>query len=156
MKNRDVILRRRWLLVLGGYAVFLCAGVAARGFDTDETGAVTGTVRYTREVPAPKVVITSDGSKLEHNDLVVDQKTMGLRYVVVMLEDAPRQPELEDAEPVLVDQVDWVFKPRVVAMQHGQPVRFDNSDSVNHSVMASSTVRARTSSTWWPAPALRS
>jgi hypothetical protein len=29
-----------------------------------------------------------------------------------------------------------------VAVQHGQAVRFDNSDSCNHSVMASSTVAA--------------
>jgi hypothetical protein len=39
-----------------------------------------------------------------------------------------------------VDQVHWVFQPRVVAVQYGQAVRFDNSDNVNHSVMAISTV----------------
>jgi hypothetical protein len=40
-----------------------------------------------------------------------------------------------------VDQVDWVFKPRVAVVQHGRPVRFDNSDAVNHSVMAISRVK---------------
>jgi plastocyanin len=60
--------------------------------------------------------------------------------VIVALEDAPEQPKVKDAKPVVVDQVNWVFVPRVVAVQQGQAVRFDNSDNVNHSVMAISTV----------------
>jgi plastocyanin len=58
--------------------------------------------------------------------------------VFVQLEDAPARPPLPKAEPVPVDQRDWVFVPRVVAVQHGRPVRFDNNDSVNHSVQAMS------------------
>jgi plastocyanin len=76
-----------------------------------------------------------------HRDLVVDAKTKGLRDVMVLLEDAPAQPRVKGAKPVLMDQVAWVFTPRVVAVQHGQAVRFDNNDGVNHSVMAISTVR---------------
>jgi plastocyanin len=62
--------------------------------------------------------------------------------VVVLLEDAPAQAKLEKAPAVLIDQRDMVFLPRVVAVQHGQAVRFDNSDNCNHSVQAISTVRA--------------
>jgi hypothetical protein len=32
-----------------------------------------------------------------------------------------------------------IFLPRIVVVQHGRPISFDNSDACNHSVMASST-----------------
>jgi hypothetical protein len=34
-----------------------------------------------------------------------------------------------------------LFVPRVVAVQHGQAVRFENSDEFNHSVLAASVVK---------------
>jgi plastocyanin len=86
-------------------------------------------------------ITTSDGSTLTHHDLVVEPKSKGLRDVVAILENAPAQPPVKDAHPVVMDQVDWVFKPRVVVAQHGRPIRFDNSDAVNHSVMAISRVK---------------
>lgn len=106
----------------------------------DKPGTITGIVRYTGEVPPPQKIITSDGSTLLHSDLVVDPKSKGLRYVVAILEDAPAQPKVQKAKPVIVDQREMVFLPRVVAVQHGQAVRFENNDLCNHSVMASSTV----------------
>ena len=73
---------------------------------------------------------------------MVDPKSSGLRYVVAVLEDAPARPKVQKAEAVVVDQRDMLFVPRVVAVQDGQPVRFENSDLCNHSVMAASTVKA--------------
>jgi plastocyanin len=105
------------------------------------TGSIVGQIRFTGSVPDAKKIMTSDGSTILHNDLVVDPTSKGLRYVVAVLEDAPAQPKPKEAKPVVVDQVEWVFKPRVVAVQHGQAVRFENSDTVNHSVMAVSTVK---------------
>lgn len=106
------------------------------------TGAIAGTVRFTGEVPPPKKITTVDGGSILHSDLLVDPKTKGLRYVVALLEDAKRQPKLKEAKPVTVDQRDMAFIPRVVAVQYGQAVSFDNSDLFNHSVMASSKVPA--------------
>ncbi len=106
-----------------------------------ETGAITGVVRFTGEAPQAKTITVTDGTTIQHNDLIVDAKTKGLRYVMVMLEDAPAQPKLKDAKPMLVDQRDWLFIPRVIGVQYGRPVRFDNNDAVNHSVMASSLVK---------------
>ena len=80
--------------------------------------------------------------QIKHNDLVVDAKTKGLRWVVAMLEDAPAQAKVAKAEPVVVDQKEMIFIPRVVAVRHGQAVRFENSDQFNHSVQAVSTVAA--------------
>lgn len=103
------------------------------------TGTIHGAVRFTGKLPEPKSITVADGSTLKHSDLVVDKKSQGLRDVVVILADAPDQPRLKEAKPVVVDQKEWVFRPRVVAVQDGQAVRFDNSDTVNHSVMAIST-----------------
>ncbi len=118
-------------------------GVLGPGGAPEETpgGVLAGVVRFTGKVPEPAVVTVTDGSTIKHSDLVVDSKTKGLRDVMVLLEDAPVQPKLKEAGPVVMDQVEWVFKPRVVAVRHGQAVSFDNNDGVNHSVMASSTVK---------------
>lgn len=123
----------------------LAGGVIARSDSTapqTDPGVVQGQVRFTGDVPKPKRITTTDGGTLEHSDLVVDPKTKGLRHVVAILEDAPAQPKLEKTRALLVDQRDMVFLPRVVAVQHGQAVRFENNDLCNHSVMAASTVKA--------------
>jgi plastocyanin len=65
-----------------------------------------------------------------------------LRHVVVLLEDVPAQRKAKKNTAVLVDQRDMIFLPRVVAIQHGQKIRFENNDLCNHSVMAASTVPA--------------
>jgi plastocyanin len=105
------------------------------------SGAISGLVRFTGAVPKSETITVSDGSTIKHSDLVVNPDTKGLRYVAAILDDAPAQARLKDAKPVLVDQLDWIFTPRVVAVQHGQAVRFDNNDSVNHGVMALSNLK---------------
>jgi plastocyanin len=108
----------------------------------DETvGTIRGTIRFTGKVPPPTEFTTTDGRTLKHYDLVVDARTRGLRDVVVVLADAPAQPKAEKAEPVVMDQRDMLFVPRVVAVRHGQAVRFENSDLFNHSVMTASPVQ---------------
>ena len=106
-----------------------------------DIGTIEGQVRFTGNVPPPKRILTTDGGTLLHSDLVVDPKTKGLRHVVVVLENAPAQPKAK-GNALLVDQRDMLFLPRVVAIQHGQKVRFENNDLCNHSVMAASTVPA--------------
>lgn len=121
-------------------AVFV--GVLATSAEPASTGSIAGSVRFTGKVPPPQKITTSDGAIIEHHDLVVEPKSKGLRHVMLMLEDAPAQAKVEKGKPVLVDQRDMVFLPRVVGVQYGQPVRFENNDLCNHSVMASSTVKA--------------
>lgn len=107
-----------------------------------DSGSIAGVVRYIDTVPPAQKIMTTDGGAIFHNDLVVDPKTKGLRHVFLCLENAPARPKLQKAEAVLVDQRDMVFLPRVVAVQHGQAVRFENNDLGNHSVMANSTLPA--------------
>src|SRR5262245_39394550 len=103
-------------------------------------GTIEGQIRFTGNLPPPKTILTTEGGKLLHSDLAVDPKTKGLRHVVVVLENAPIQPKVQKGNTVLVDQRDMIFLPRVVAIQSGQKVRFENNDECSHSVMASSTV----------------
>lgn len=130
------------LLLLGLLAVSLLQGVVGPAADAPAPGNIAGVVRFTGQVPKPEIITTTDGGRIEHYDLVVDGKSKGLRSVLLQLEDAPAQPKLQKAEPVLMDQRDMIFLPRVVAVQHGQAVRFDNNDLCNHSVQALSTVAA--------------
>lgn len=131
----------RILLGLVLPVLFLTA-VQSAAAPARESGTIAGVVRFTGKVPRPKKIDTTDGGTIEHKDLVVDEKSRGLRFVMVMLEDAPAQPKLEKATPAVLDQRDMVYLPPVLAVQHGQPVRFDNSDTCNHSVMASSKIPA--------------
>jgi len=131
----------RVLLLLVGCVGGLALSGGSRS-DEAPTGAITGVVRFTGPVPRPRAIPTTDGGVIQHSDLVVDTKTKGLRHVVAVLQDAPAQPKLKNAKPVIVDQRDMLFLPRVVAVQHGQPVRFENNDLCNHSVQANSRVPA--------------
>jgi len=127
-----------------GALLFLLAlvGAAESGNPPNPPGTITGVVLYTGVVPPPKKFITTDGGTIVHSDLVVDPKTKGLRDVVAILENVPAQPKVQKAKAVLVDQRDMMFLPRVVAVQNGQAVRFENNDLCNHSVMALSKLDA--------------
>jgi plastocyanin len=125
----------RW--AVAGLVLLFAANVSA---GQEKTGTVRGVVRFTGEVPPARQLPTGDGGTVEHHDLVVDPKTKGLRWTIAALEDAPPQPRLKGGEPVVIDQKDMLFVPRVVAVRHGRPVRFDNSDPGNHSVSIFSAV----------------
>ena len=130
-----------WLSLLGLLVLGAPRDLSADGTPQKAAGTIRGVVRFTGTVPPPRKVLTTDGGTILHSDLLVDPKSRGLRHVVVVLEDAPARLRVQEAEPVLVDQRDMVFLPRVVAVRHGQAVRFENNDSCNHSVMAASTVK---------------
>jgi plastocyanin len=120
----------------------MAGGLTSAWSQAPETGTIAGVVRYTGTIPPAQKIMTTDGGIIMHSDLVVDPRTKGLRYVAAILEDAKPQAKVEKAKPVLVDQRDMLFLPRVVAVRHGQAVRFENNDLCNHSVMASSTIAA--------------
>lgn len=123
-------------------AICLCIVTASTAGGAEKTGTVEGVVRFTGDVPPPRQIATGDGGMYDHYDLVVGAKTKGLRFVIVALEDAPPQPKLGDADtPVVIDQKNMQFIPRVIAVQHGRPVRFDNSDMFNHSVSITTKVK---------------
>ena len=107
-----------------------------------KTGTIVGAVRYLGEVPEPQKILTTDGNTIVHNDIVADPKSKGLRYVAVLLEKPPATKKAENAKPIVVDQHDMIFVPRVVAVQEGQKVRFENNDNCNHAVQSFSAKQA--------------
>lgn len=60
----------------------------------------------------------------------------GIANVVVRLLRAPQAPAPPE-EPVVIDQVDCVFVPHVVALQAGRPVMVKNSDGILHNARLS-------------------
>jgi plastocyanin len=140
---REGIMHTKALLSMGCACLLAWAAVgsAEDAKSPPKTGELLGTVRFTGKVPEPKKVATTSGTQLEY-PVEVDPNTQGVLNAVVMLEDAPPQPKLKTDKPVIVDQKDERFVPRVVAVQYGRVVRFDNSDNINHSVEASSLVEA--------------
>jgi plastocyanin len=115
-------------------AVLLCltAPVAA------QTGTITGVICYTGIVPPSQRVTLTDGQVILHNDVVVDAKSKGLRDVAVVLDWKVKVAADTKAKPVVVDQRDMLFVPRVVTVQEGRKVRFENNDLYNHAVSAQS------------------
>lgn len=121
----------------------LLLAVSASHGQQAERGALAGIVRYLDEVPPPQKILTGDGGTLLFRDLLVHPRTRGLRYVSVFVENAPKG-EAAPAGPVVVDQKEMQFVPRVVAVQEGRKVRIENNDLSNHAVQAISTLEANT------------
>ncbi len=107
---------------------------------TPPTGTIIGTIRYVGVVPPSQRISLTDGQSLLHNDVVVQPKTKGLRDVVVMLDWKEKAPADAKALPVVIDQRDMVFRPRVVTAMEGQMVRFENNDLYNHCVSTTTII----------------
>src|SRR5262245_33152839 len=101
-------------------AVFHLAALILLPVVPTSGGEVVGTVRFLGTVPPARTIPVSDGSTITHQDLLVHPRTKGLRDVVVMLEDASPQPPVKGVAPAVMDQKDWMFTPRVLAVRHGQ------------------------------------
>lgn len=122
----------RWCILLG-----LCMASPAFA-QPPATGTIAGTIRYTGELPPSERVTLTDGQVILHNDVVVHAKTKGLRDVAVVLDWKTKVPADAKTKPVLIDQRDQLFVPRVVTVQEGVKVRFENNDANNHGVSAES------------------
>ncbi|MGE5612182.1 MAG: carboxypeptidase regulatory-like domain-containing protein [Bacillota bacterium] len=71
------------------------------------------------DVPDESVITNSNGT---------------LRNVLLYVKDAPPLDPATDAPPVVLDQVECVYTPHVVAVQVGQPLRVKSSDNTMHNV----------------------
>ncbi len=105
----------------------------------DDSGQITGSVRFTGTIPPPRRVETNDGTTIEIADLRVDPQTKGLAEVLVFVENPPLTKSPPPRQAAVIDQVNWLFRPRVVGVVAGQEVRFENNDTCNHSVQTQSS-----------------
>ena len=102
-------------------------------------GTIEGTVAFFGEIPKSTVV---DDAGVRHDLVEVDARTRGLRNVVLYLtrEDGAKlsrqrgAPTTNSSESLLMDQLDYAFRPRVLAVEQGKAVTFTNSDPANHNV----------------------
>ena len=111
-------------------------------------GTLKGTVVFDGKVPERKMIdpkndrvfCLSKGPVLS-DELVVDPKTKGVRWVMVWLVDEkggnkiPINPKLaKPADKVLIDQPCCMFEPHVLGMRAGQILVSKNSAAVTHNV----------------------
>jgi plastocyanin len=138
---------------LGFIAGLIAAGIflgpspqlsrAASAASSSQEGSVEGTILFTGEIPKSRI---PDDGGVRRDLIQVDRPTGAWQFVVVHLKSSPEK-ELPNPvsqlsrEPVLVDQIDHTFVPRVIGIRAGETVRFANSDGANHNVRTSSRVR---------------
>jgi plastocyanin len=105
------------------------------------TGTIEGHVRLTGKLPGnpvirmgmdPKCADATRGEQVVQEEFAL-QKDGSLGNVFVQLGGA-FAPSPAPATPVIVDQRDCVYRPRVVGARVGQVVRFKNSDPLLHNV----------------------
>jgi plastocyanin len=102
----------------------------------DSMCVVEGIVTYDGPVPAP--IPVAEAASVRY-PIEVDPKTRGLKETTVWLDGAlaRRKPEA-GAQPLQMDQRNFVFIPHVLTIDAGQEVEFLNSDVANHGVTATS------------------
>jgi plastocyanin len=109
---------------------------------SNQLGSVEGVVTFRGEIPK---AANADDTGVHRALLEVDRETRGLRYVVawLLLADGTSNyapaPTIEKPR-ITVDQQDYAFVPRVIAVREGEPVSFTNSDPANHNVRTASGV----------------
>lgn len=107
-----------------------------------DLGRIAGTVIFDGEVPLSPI---PDDAGLRRPLIEVDAASRGLRHVVVYLEPLDPAAKLlagasPATEPRLIDQENYEFKPRLLAVRAGEAVAFRNSDAANHNVRAFTSV----------------
>ncbi|MCI0748047.1 MAG: carboxypeptidase regulatory-like domain-containing protein [Verrucomicrobia subdivision 3 bacterium] len=136
-----VTCRNAWLF---RFIVFVVIGTVAQQAVFAQSaeakvGTIEGTVSFVGEIPKSTV---ADDAGVRHDLVEVDGRTRGLRYVVVYLtrtDGAKLSGERaasssHSSDKLLMDQVDYAFRPRVLTVQEGELVTFTNSDPANHNV----------------------
>lgn len=125
----------RALLVFGLPALGLHHAARAQA----TTGAIEGRVSFEGTPPAPTVLAqTGRPQPVLHVD-----PSGGLAYAVVFLPDA-RPLEGPPPQTATMNQRDFIFEPRVLAVRAGQSVRFTNDDPASHNVRAQDSNPANT------------
>lgn len=125
-----------YLKLLCGF-LFLLSLTACGGSDDDSArpeatgaGVIRGRVILSGVIPVPRVI---PGSPEAMDESIVPGPENGLKNVIVYLKNAPRSA-LANTTPVVLDQVNCVYVPHVLALQVGQTLRLKSSDKVMHDV----------------------
>jgi hypothetical protein len=125
------------------------SGSAAPTPDPETLGVVTGRIRVDGPVPAaeivrlsadPKCATLSGGQERRAESILVSDDN-GLQNVFVYVKDGlPSSMHRIPADPVVLDQQQCRYVPRVFGIQVGQQLIIKNSDPLLHNVRAEAAI----------------
>jgi len=110
-------------------------GAAAKG-----SASIAGKISFAGTPPAPeKIKVSADPyCQKEHKDglerKVVDVKDGGLKDVFVYVKSGVTGTYPAPTEAVELDQSGCMYKPHIVALQVGQPLKIKNADETLHNI----------------------
>ncbi len=102
-----------------------------------QEAGIRGVVKFIGEIPARKTINLPPGcgkSAVLDNDVLIQNGRLQNVFVAITKGLPTRDFGAAPSIPVLVDQRDCIYEPRVTAVRVGQPVEFVNSDAVFHNV----------------------
>jgi len=133
-----------------------CGGAAAPpaapvgpAVDPATAGIITATVKFDGVPPAANMIlltgdpkcVSEQGSKERPDDSLVTGDNQALQHVFVYVKDGLGQFGFPvPTEPVVLDQDQCRYTPRVLGVRVGQPLQIRNSDPLLHNVRASGTI----------------
>ena len=109
---------------------------------------ISGKVTFDGTVPPPeKVKLSADPKCVELNKGGMEKQPIqvkdgGLANVFVYVKNGPAGSYPAPTEPAVIDQEGCDYKPHIVAMQAGQPLKIKNSDDTLHNIHPRPTVNA--------------
>jgi hypothetical protein len=134
--------------IFAGLAAVICAAVTLVSAAPAPTGTLKGRIKLTGPEPGNRVIrMGSDpmcaklwAGKQPVDEVVVVSKDGGVENAFVKLDGSfPGSPV--PAQPVLLDQKNCFYHPRVVGARVGQVLRIRNDDNLLHNVHSSSSHR---------------
>jgi hypothetical protein len=117
---------------------------AYQAVDVADGGAVTGTVRYQGDPPAPVAIrVTTDaevcGDQKTSPNLIVGSDK-GIANVVVRLADIQKGKPLAKTANVTFDQKGCEYSPHVLLFPAGSTIRIQNDDGILHNTQVNGEV----------------
>lgn len=120
-----------------GLAVSGEALAAYSVIEVKDGGSITGTVKWSGDIPAEKTINPSVDTKICHvgpdEALVIDKKTLGVKNAVVSIFGIKKGKKF-DSQRVTLGQKGCMYAPRVVVASVKGEVAFQSADPVTHNV----------------------
>jgi hypothetical protein len=98
---------------------------------TTAGGTISGKIVLSGNPPAPQTI---PGSPSKPDESLVCDSTGGIQNVIVYLSDAPAAPAPASRPSAVLDQINCMYVPHVLAVQTGQPLIIKSSDNMLHNV----------------------
>ena len=129
--NKPIFLLAICTLIISGCGRGAQPAPAPSATSTAGGGTITGKVIFGGKPPMAQTI---PGSPNAPDETLQCDANGGIKNVIVFLADAPAAAAPANATPVVLDQVNCIYVPHVVAVQTGQPLILKSSDNTMHNV----------------------